>query len=177
VGRDGEELVVRQLVNCLNSRWFVFRNVVLPGHSGDLDIVLVGPGGTWVLEVKAYSGDFRVENGRWSKLTSNGHWARVKFGPGAQVVENAKRLCNFFKDNGIMTGNAVKRAIVIAKDTPIDVVSAGTAVWHVEELGHKLAAIRSRTYNTEEQVARLTNALFRTVPGYPIYIRSSGGSA
>src|SRR5205085_2778412 len=97
----------------LDGRWYVFRNVLLPGSRADLDIVLVGPGGTWVLEVKAYSGNWRIENGRWSKQTSNGSWAHKDFGPGAQARNNAIRLCNHLKDRGMPSGVAVNPVVIV----------------------------------------------------------------
>jgi hypothetical protein len=161
IGREGEERVVEQLMHYLDARWFIFRNVVLPGNSRDLDVVLVGPGGTWVLEVKTYTGNYRVENGRWYRQTSSGHWAHMQFGPGAQAVESAKRLCNFLKQSGITKGNAVNRAVVVAQDTSIDFVSAGTEVWTMQTLPGRVTVLRQHTFHRTEHVQRIATALMR----------------
>ena len=161
IGREGEERVLQQLINSLDARWFVFCNVILPGSNGDLDIVLVGPGGTWVLEVKTYTGNYRVENGRWYKQTSNGRWAHMQFGPGAQAIEHAKRLCNYLKQSGITRGIAVQRAVVVAQDTPIELISAGTEVWMMQDLPGRLAVLKRQTYHRPERVQLIASALMQ----------------
>jgi hypothetical protein len=161
IGREGEERVLQQLISSLDARWFVFCNVILPGSNGDLDIVLVGPGGTWVLEVKTYTGSYRVENGRWYKETSNGRWAHMQFGPGAQAMEHAKRLCNYLKQSGITRGNAVNRAVVVAQDTAIEFVSAGTEIWTMQDLPSRLAVLKRQIYHRPERVQLIADALMQ----------------
>jgi hypothetical protein len=142
VGKDGEDKIAARISELLDAQWYMFRNVVLPDRKGDIDIVLVGPGGIWALEVKAYTGNFRVENGTWYKETSNGRQARHLYGPGAQVRDNASRLCTFLKDNGITRGSFVDPAVVLAEDHPIDVVSSGTDIWLLDTLDTKLANLK-----------------------------------
>lgn len=158
-GREGELRVLDEITKSLDERWFVFRNVVLPGCTGDLDLILVGPGGTWVLEVKSYTGAYKIENGRWYTKTRNGYWAHVKFGPGAQVMENARRLCNFLKENGIASGNSVNRAVVVAKEIDLEVVSVGTEVWQLSELQANFAAIKRKTYHRPDHVQRIAKVI------------------
>ncbi len=60
-GREGEDAIAEKLQMKLDGQWTVFRNLVLPGdRKDDLDFVLVGPGGIWVLEVKTYGPRTRV---------------------------------------------------------------------------------------------------------------------
>ncbi|HEX6607063.1 MAG TPA: nuclease-related domain-containing protein, partial [Chloroflexia bacterium] len=134
VGKDGEDRIAARISGLLDTQWYMFRNLVLPDRKGDIDIVLVGPGGIWALEVKAYTGNYRVENGRWYKETSNGRTARKSNGPGHQVRGNAARLCNFLKENGVLENNSVQPVVVLARDLPIDVVSSGTAIWLLDTL-------------------------------------------
>ena len=51
-GREGEERVVNSLVNSLGQGWYIFRNFVLPTKEDDIDVVLVGPGGIYAIEVR-----------------------------------------------------------------------------------------------------------------------------
>lgn len=64
-GRRGEEAAVKALQQHLDGRWTLFRNVVLPGDRADIDGVLVGPAGVYALEIKSYSGRFKVRGDRW----------------------------------------------------------------------------------------------------------------
>jgi hypothetical protein len=142
VGKEGEDKIAARLGELLDAQWYMFRNVVLPDRKEDIDIVLVGPGGIWALEVKAYTGNYRVENGRWYKETSNGHQARQLYGPGKQVRDNATRLCAFLKENGVTRGSFVDPAVVLAQDYPIEVISSGTDIWFLDTLDTKLANLK-----------------------------------
>lgn len=160
-GRVGENRVIAAIEQALNSEWYVFRNVVLPDHNGDLDVVLVGPGGTWVLEVKAYKGNYRVENGTWRKETSNGYWARDRFGPNAQVKDNAVRLHYYLEECGLKHGSYVNRAVVAADEAAPEVISSGTAVWTLDSLPGELAKLQLRKQHSRERVEQIAAALMQ----------------
>lgn len=59
-GRKGEERIVEQLRSVLDHRWTIYRNLQLPDRKSDLDLVLVGPGGVWAVQVKATGAPLRV---------------------------------------------------------------------------------------------------------------------
>jgi Nuclease-related domain len=161
VGKAGEDRIAARISDLLDAQWYMFRNVVLPDRKGDIDIVLVGPGGIWALEVKAYTGNYRVENGKWYKETSNGRQARHLYGPGKQVRDNATRLCTFLKDNGITRGSFVEPAVVLAEDHPIDVVSSGTDIWLLDTLDTKLANLKVSKKLSSGQVESIAAILTR----------------
>jgi hypothetical protein len=161
VGKDGEDRIAARIGDLLDAQWYMFRNVVLPDRKGDIDIVLVGPGGIWALEVKAYTGNYKVENGSWYKETSNGRTARKASGPGHQVRGNAARLCNFLKENGVLENNSVQPAVVLARDLPIEVVSSGTAIWLLDTLDERLANLKRRRKLTTHEVETIAAILTR----------------
>ncbi len=164
IGKEGEDKVVAAIKGALDGRWYVLRNLILPdSNTGDIDIVLVGPGGTYAFEVKAYSGSWRVENGKWYKQTSNGRWAHKDFGPGAQARDGAIRLCNFLKENGMTSGVAVNPVVVVAQDARIDFVSAGTKIWRLSDLPDKLAELNKGRYHSAERVQQIASLLMAQV--------------
>jgi len=67
-GRAAEKNIA-QLLHKLPDDYTVFSNVRLGDHKGNLDFVVVGPGGVFILEVKAHGGDIGY-NGH--ALTVNG---------------------------------------------------------------------------------------------------------
>jgi hypothetical protein len=142
VGKEGEDKIAARLGELLDAQWYMFRNVVLPDRKEDIDIVLVGPGGIWALEVKAYTGNYRVENGKWYKETSNGYWAKDPYGPGSQARGNAAALCNFLKMNDPGLRISVQPVVILAQDLPIEVVSSGTDIWFLDTLDTKLANLK-----------------------------------
>jgi len=59
-GQLGEERVLNVMFGVLDGKWWLFRNLEMPGRRiGDLDMVLVGPHGVWSFVVKAYCGNYR----------------------------------------------------------------------------------------------------------------------
>jgi hypothetical protein len=160
-GSEGEQRIVERMLDVLDAQWTIFRNLDLCNGEGDIDIVLVGPGGIWAFEVKSYTGNFKVENGRWYKETSNGHMARLRPGPGAQVIGNAMRLCAYLKEHGIKHDSYVDRAVVMSGDASVEVVSAGTDIWMLDELDVQLASIKARKRCQHDHVRHVVGLLER----------------
>lgn len=59
----GGELGVKLTLKGLDDRFRVLGSVVI-GNKGDIDFVVIGPTGVWVIEVKSHKGRIRIENGR-----------------------------------------------------------------------------------------------------------------
>ncbi|OGM92838.1 hypothetical protein A2333_00570 [Candidatus Wolfebacteria bacterium RIFOXYB2_FULL_49_7] len=59
----GGEACVRVALKGLDDRFRVLESVVI-GNKGDIDFVVVGPTGVWVIEVKSHKGRIRIEGGR-----------------------------------------------------------------------------------------------------------------
>lgn len=76
-GQRGEDRV-HEALKGLDDRYTLVRNWVPESKTGDVDMVLLGPHGALVLEVKTYSVPVRVENGIWSIQLENGSWRKVK---------------------------------------------------------------------------------------------------
>ena len=63
-GGDGERQVVRVLVDMNDSGWHVLPDRAWPGTArANIDVLLVGPGGVFVIDVKNWR-DVRIEDGR-----------------------------------------------------------------------------------------------------------------
>ncbi len=91
-GLDGEEATAKALQQHLDNRWTFFRNIVLPGNRSDIDGVLVGPAGVFVLEIKSYSGRFRNRGDQWWWRRYQPGWQRLSGNPLRQARGNAARL-------------------------------------------------------------------------------------
>ncbi len=96
-GQQGEIKVARQLRQRLGGDWTLFRNVQLPGGRGDIDMVLLGPAGLFVLEVKAYAGRYRYRRRRWYRRGVTG-WRWMHHNPGRQVRANARQLETYIEE-------------------------------------------------------------------------------
>lgn len=131
-GEEGEDRTVEMLRRLLDSRWHLFRNVVLPGRGGDLDGVLVGPSGVWLLEIKSYSRDFRNIGSTWEYRAGN-QWKLSRSSPSQQAKNNAARLAQFFSADGIQQWT--HPVVVWANpEASVNVENPMVAVWTLDQL-------------------------------------------
>jgi Nuclease-related domain len=72
LGRKGESAVTETLKS-LPDDYVVLNDIVLPDRKGNVDHVLIGPNGVFVIETKNYSGFVRCEEDEWFM---NGHRIR-----------------------------------------------------------------------------------------------------
>ena len=120
-GRAGEAQVLDTLRQVLDARWTVYSGLKLPSRRDDLDLVLVGPGGVWVVQVKAFRSWVRVRAGQWEYRRGR-HWRRVgaRFDP-SKVRGQAAALNDFLTAQGV--GRWVDAAIALTELQPADLVA------------------------------------------------------
>lgn len=109
-GRQGEERLATFLETNLSDEWALFRNVVLPDGRGDLDAVLVGPGGVYALEVKTYAGHFRNVGDGWYQRNARGEWEPMRANPTRQARRNEERL-RLFLSQANLTAPVTSRVV------------------------------------------------------------------
>lgn len=145
VGRWGEEKIVEQLRAMLDDRWALIRNFVYPGRKGgDIDLILVGPPGVWVFEVKAYAGKVRTIGDTWERLTKRG-WKKLDVHPGSQARTNAVGLKQFLESKELKPGY-VQAVVLWASSEAADadqkgsitVESPQTPIWTTDNLAPQI---------------------------------------
>jgi hypothetical protein len=139
-GQEGENRTTEVINATLNGEWSLFRDVILPGRGGDIDLVLVGPIGVWVLEIKTLSGKFRNVGDIWQVIKRK-DWKNLRASPGRQASKNAACLAGFLKADGIITW--VNSAVVWANpESPLEVENPAVAVWKLDRLEDELGNIQ-----------------------------------
>ncbi len=151
-GQEGESLAVEIVRQSLDGRWVLFRNVVLPDQGGDIDAVLVGPGGVWVMEIKAYTGKYRNIGEHWEKLAGQ-RWHLMRKNPGRQAKRNASHLSSFLKADGI--NQWVTPVVVWANPrSKLSWENPAVKIWPIARLQKELAELdQGRTLDAEIQRA------------------------
>ncbi len=157
IGRKGEETVIESLRTSLDHHWTVFKNLRLPDRKDDIDIALVGPGGVWALEVKAFRETVRVVNGAWERQTKRG-WKRLDKNPSKQATDNAVRLNRFLQQQGI--NRWVEKAVILSEPQAICNFEHAEDVWILPQIEDKATNLSTRTPPTEDEAKRIVD-LFR----------------
>jgi hypothetical protein len=156
-GREGEESIAERAIADLDGNWTVFRNFVMPDRTGDIDMILVGPGGVWALEVKTYSASTR--------LTSSVRrgWRRKPVAastPDAQAVSNAGHLKELL-DRRRCEVPWVQAVLVFAAYVPADFATSRDAlqIWGSTEVDYRLLHLRTLNRIPRRQVDRIVAEL------------------
>jgi hypothetical protein len=86
-GGRGEQAVIRVLVG-MDAAWHVLADRQWPGtRRANIDVILVGPGGVFVIDVKAWRAEARVEHGRLWRGDADAQDAVVKLLDQTSAVE------------------------------------------------------------------------------------------
>lgn len=156
-GREGEDIVVDDLRSILDNRWTIFRNLVLPNRKDDVDLVLVGPGGIWAVQVKSSKTTLRAQGMKWEVNTKNG-WKPAAMNPAQEVSDHAKRLNIYLQEQGIKRW--VERAIALAHEQPISYFEqSAIPVWLPPTIEQQARNLSTQYLPTEQEIQKIVGIL------------------
>jgi hypothetical protein len=157
-GQEGEESIVEAIRQALDGNWTLFRNVVLPGRKGtDIDGILVGPPGVWALEIKNWGGAYRNIGEHWEYRAGN-QWKLLKKGPSGQSRNNARKLSDFLKADGV-TQWITPVVIWANRESSLSTENPIVAVWTLDRLPEELGNIWHGTAMEESVRDRILEKL------------------
>lgn len=143
LGQEGENNVIDRMRHLLDGNWYLFRNVVLPGlNKSDIDAVLIGPSGIWVLEIKTFNGQYRVISDQW-QYKKNQTWTPFKSDPTRQAVNNAKRLSDFIRNNNHIKVWVAPVVVWANPENALTVQNSTTNIWRLEQLTDEIGNLWS----------------------------------
>ena len=101
---SGEQVVVESLQS-LSDSYSLINNVNLPNSYGDIDHVVLGSNGIFIIETKNFEGEIRCEGDKWYQYKDI--WKipeehEIK-SPSNQVKRNALRLKQYIKSKNIFS--------------------------------------------------------------------------
>jgi len=146
-GAEGEEKVAEYL-SLLDEKYSVIHDVVLPGRIGNIDHIVLGPNGIFVVETKNHKG-YITCNGDWWKQRKIGRRGTAYLGsigsPSKQVKRNAVLLNKFIRDHFKM--NLYINGIVVFTNEAarLKIISPTVAVLRPQELCNFIQYYRSKT--------------------------------
>jgi hypothetical protein len=99
-GDRGERLTLDGL-DGLGDEYTAVTNWVIPGtKQGDIDLLILGPHGALVCEIKTYSARYAFEGDNWYSVKDNGYRQPIK-SPSRQLKRNAAALQKYMKANKV----------------------------------------------------------------------------
>lgn len=101
-GITGEDLFHASLSKAVDQNNTLYRNV--PTYWGDIDYLLVGPGGVYAFEIKHHSGYIDYDASGWKKVKISGGGFAYTGGignPSGQLGRNIMWLKDYLKSEGI----------------------------------------------------------------------------
>jgi hypothetical protein len=109
-GAEGERMVFEYL-NELPQDYYILNDVTIPGFYGNIDHVVVGPTGIFVIETKNFSGSYTIDGDNW--LYGSGPNAKEAYqNPGEQIKANHSALTNFLSSEGLNSVRTSTHALV-----------------------------------------------------------------
>ena len=136
IGAEGEESVIRVLQN-LDSSFKVVNDVVLPGDSQNIDHIVVGSVGTFVIETKNHNGIIKCYEDNWSrkKVGRRGTVYAANIGnPSKQAKRNAVMLKNWLQSENIDVGYIVAVVVFTNEDVELHLIKPTVKIIRVDDL-------------------------------------------
>jgi hypothetical protein len=163
-GRAGEQKVRDLLRVSLPSPWVLVHNLEWRGKKGDVDLLLIGPGGVWVFEVKAYSTPTRNCDDRW-QYKSRWGWRKMSKHPGEQARRNAQFVKDFLDDEARVRW-AQPVVVWAGEDQLLSLENPRTPVWRLSELSDHIEELWNGSKLDDEQIQKCATRLEKTVEEY-----------
>ena len=158
-GERGEEDVVRELTNLLDRRWKLYRNITLPGADADLDAALIGPTGVMLLEIKAFTGSFRVRGSEWG-YRQGAQWRTMDRNPTKQAQWNRQRLGQYLRKRLPDHDLPVSAMIVLGREPQyIKIIRPTVYVAHVRNLAVGLKPYLAQPLLPEKVLKSITKVM------------------
>jgi hypothetical protein len=156
-GAEGE-MVVSEYLNELSRKYIILNDVTLPGHYGNIDHIVLGPNGIFVIETKNFSGSYIIDDDQWLYGNDSNNKKAYK-NPGDQIKANSKALSKFLSSEGIKIFKTSKFAVVafINPNLTIRTKPKGYDVMHPSNLQNFILSRKSKI--NEKDVMRVFNIL------------------
>lgn len=127
LGNNGEEIFINELKKILNKQYLFLKNIVLPGFQSDIDIVIIGPKGIFLCEVKNYKKTKVIfDSLNYYYKSHEGNNIKEDKDIRAQVKWRSDNLEKYLIDHGIHDIN-IKKVIVYVNPSSVELKEYGSS--------------------------------------------------
>ena len=137
-GLKGEELVEQVLLS-LDDSYFLINDFSFSDEKGNIDHIIVGPSGIFVVETKNYKGSMTIRGDKWYF----GEWKRVK-SASYQAKRNERALETYLKSKG---RRIRVRSIVVLTDPNIKLNLSGFSSTPILKINELLPYLKNLAQN------------------------------
>jgi hypothetical protein len=108
-GLSGERQVAKLLESKLSDEYYLLNDLYLRDGDGDIDHVVLGPNGIFVLETKNWKGTVNCNGDEWQRVGKRNFSAS----PSRQVKRNALRVKQIIENSGVIHSGVWVEGIVV----------------------------------------------------------------
>jgi hypothetical protein len=112
---EAQKTVIAQLGRSLENGFVLIRNLTLPNSEIVIPIVLIGPGGVWVVYVTSVKGNFEAKGDQWNVVNNDGKALPASINYIGRVAQLANVFQKYLKIQKVEMPNPVE-AVLIAAD-------------------------------------------------------------
>ncbi len=165
-GAAGEESVSK-ILNDLGNDYLIVNDVLLPGCKGNIDHIVIGKNGIFIIETKSHKGRIICRGDYWiqQKIGRRGTLYEPYIGsPSKQVKRNAVALKKFFEKNYPRLSHVWINCIVVFtdKDTVLELKNPSVTVLKIETLTDYIRNNKSKIAISQSDYSELEK-IFRNL--------------
>lgn len=162
-GSEGENLVTRFL-SSLNDGYFLINDVRFPDGYGNIDHIVLGPNGIFVVGSKNYSGVIRCDGDEWARYYPDAFYRRYfeVRSPSRQVKRNAVRIKQAIESAGILRSSDIWVEGIVAftdPDADLQITNPTVSVLRIDELCEYIATKQSRMGFASKELKSIAYAI------------------
>jgi len=158
-GRQGEKTVNNALTKNLGDEYCLINGAYLKGGGGDVDHILLGPSGVYVLETKNWSGKIVCHGDQWQRPGK-----KNKTNPSLQVKHNTQKIRHIINTIPTLQNCHVWVEGIIVFTNPHADLSINNPTVTILRLSQLIGHIKNQKNNhlTKEQVQQITKQIQNT---------------
>jgi hypothetical protein len=150
----------KQVTNLLNSRlsddYFLLNDLHLRNGDGDIDHIVLGPGGVFVLETKNWRGRVSCRGDKWERVGRRD----FKGSPSLQVKRNTAKIKRII--DSFMPGVQVEGIVVFTNDhATLRLDSPTVPILTLPELADHITSLRSGSNLSQQQIESIGQVILK----------------
>jgi hypothetical protein len=149
-GWQGEKQVAKLLASTLSDDFYLLNDLYLRDGGGDIDHVVLGPNGVFVLETKNWSGNITCNGDEWQRVGKR----NFSSSPSRQVKRNASKIKHIIDNSPSLRplGIWVEGIVVFTNNhATLHVNNPTVSILKLSQLPNHITSYRnSRSYSREQ---------------------------